>query len=328
MQARFEQVDATPRVVLLMLTLLFRSPGVAACAAYAGVPPQDDPVARTIERAEQLRRKGEPREAYRVLCSVPEGQSGRIGAALVNLRGSVLQDLGRLDEAEKHYRRALQMLEAEFGPDDRDLVSPLNDLGGLMLAHGQLREAARLRERSLDLRQRYYPPTDPVVLRGLENLAAVRLAQKQYAGAGLLLERARNGWENRNPGSPEAAIAINGLGVLAQRQGQRVQAAAPFREAISRKRPDDEPLLTAQIMANLAAALDLEEAVGEYSKAIALVEKHGGVDHWMLAPLLDGQARCLRSLHLKREAQQVALRASRVRQANPMGFTVDKSALQ
>ena len=52
-------------------------------------------------------------------------------------------------------------------------------------------------------------------------------------------------------------------------------------------------------MANLAAALDPEEAVAQYSEAIAL-EKHGGVDHLMLVPLLYGQARCLRALHLVR----------------------------
>jgi tetratricopeptide (TPR) repeat protein len=309
------------------LTLFFSSTGVAVLSAYADSPPQDDPIAKAIQNAEQLRRRGESREAYRVLYSVPTGQSGRIGAALVNLRGSVLQDLGRLDEAEQHYRRALRMLEAEFGPDDRDLVSPLNDLGGLMMARGRLREAARLRERSLDLRQRHYPETHPVVLRGLENLAAVRLAQKQYADAGRLLERARYGWENRNPGGPEAATAINGLGVLAQHMGKKVQAVTLFREAISRRRPDDEPLLLAQMMANLAAALDPDEAVAQYSEAIVLVENRGGAEHLMLVPLLDGQARSLRTLHRKREAHEVALRASRVRKANPTGFTIDQTAL-
>jgi tetratricopeptide (TPR) repeat protein len=311
-----------------MLTLLFSSTGIAVCTAYADSPPQDDPIAKAIQNAEQLRRRGDSREAYRVLYSVPNGQSGRMGAALVNLRGSVLQDLGRLDEAEQHYRRALRMLEAEFGPDDRDLVSPLNDLGGLMMARGRLSEAARLRERSLDLRQRHYPETAPVVLRGLENLAAVRLAQKQYAEAERLFERARQGWENRNPGAREAAIALNGLGVLAQCRGQRVQAVTLFRNAISRWRGDDEPLLLVQIMGNLAAVLALDEAVALYSRAVSLVEKHGGAEHPMLAPLLDAQARCLRALHRKREARELALRASRVRKANPTGFTVDTAALQ
>jgi tetratricopeptide (TPR) repeat protein len=306
------------------------TPGTAVTrerAAYPDSPAQDDPIARAIENAERLRRRGEFREAYRVVYSIPDGQGGRMGAALVNLRGSVLQDLGRLDEAEQHYRRALRMLEAEFGLDDVDLVSPLNDLGGLMLARGRLREAAQLRERSLELRQRHYPSTDPAVLRGLENLAAVRLAQKRYEDAGRLLERARNEWERRHPGGPEAAIALNGLGVLAQRKGQRAQAAVLFREAISRRRPDDEPLQVAQMMANLAGALDPDKAVAQYSEAIALVEKYGGVEHLMLIPLLDGQAQCLRALHRKREAREVAVRASGVRKANPGGFSVDKSAL-
>jgi len=311
------------------LTLLFGSTtGGAIFSAYADQPNDDEPIAKAIEKAEQLRRRGESREAYRVLYSVSNGQTGRMAVALVNLRGSVLQDLGRLDEAEQHYRRALRMVEREFGRDDRELVSPLNDLGGLLMARGRLSEAAQLRERSLELRQRHYPETDPVVLRGLENLAAVRLAQKQYNEAGRLFEDSRQGWENRKPGAPEAAIALNGLGVVALRKGQRVQAVTLLRDAISRWRSDDEPLLLAWIMGNLAAVLAPDDAVAQYSRAVTLVEKHGGAEHPMLAPLLDGQARCLRALHRKQEARELALRASRIRKANPTGFTVDTAALQ
>jgi Flp pilus assembly protein TadD len=59
----------------------------------------------------------------------------------MNCLGSVLQDLGRLDEAEQHYRRPRRMLESQFGPDDPDLVFALNNLGGLMMVRGPLSEA-------------------------------------------------------------------------------------------------------------------------------------------------------------------------------------------
>jgi len=65
----------------------------------------DDRTRSAIQKAEQLRHAGEFPEAYRVLCSVRNGQTGRAGAALMNCLGSVLQDLGRLDEAEQHYRQ-------------------------------------------------------------------------------------------------------------------------------------------------------------------------------------------------------------------------------
>ena len=56
----------------------------------------------------------------------------------MNWLGSVLQDLGRLDEAEQHYRRSLRMLESQFGSDDPDLLFTLNNLGGLMMVRRRL----------------------------------------------------------------------------------------------------------------------------------------------------------------------------------------------
>ena len=302
--------------------------GVVLSSANSEPPGDVDPIGAAIQKAEQLRRRGEVRQAYQVLYSVRNGQTGKTGAALVNLLGSVLQDLGRGDEAEQHYRRALRMIEIEFGPDDADLVSPLNDLGGLMMARGRLDEAAVLLERSLALRERHYSEAHPVVLRGLENLAKVRLAQKHDNEAEHLFERARQGWEDRMPGAPEAAVALNGLGVLAERRGNKERAATVFRDAIERWRPDEEPLLLAQVIGNLASVLPPDEALAQYSRAIALVEKHGGLEHPLLARLLDGHARCLHALHQTQEARAQSSRANRVRKANTVGFTVDAGSLK
>ena len=167
----------------------------------------EDATRFAIQKAEELQHAGEFAEAYRVLSSVPNGQSGSTGAALMNCAGSLLHGLGRLDEAEQHYRRSLRMLERQFGPEDPDLVFALNNLGSLMMVRGQLSEAAQLRERSLEMRERSYPAGDPVVLRATENLAAVRLAQKHYAEAQRLVERARKAWNwGRAPGESAKRI--------------------------------------------------------------------------------------------------------------------------
>jgi len=246
----------------------------------------------------------------------------------MNSLGSVLQDLGRLDEAEQQYRRSLRMIESQFGPDDPDLVFALNNLGGLMMVRGRLSEAARLRVRSLEMRERSYPAADSVVLRAVENLAAVRLAQKRYPEAQHLFERARKAWEELRPGAPEAAIALNGLGAVALHNKQKDQAAMFFREAIDRWQPDTEPLLLAQILGNLATVVDPAEALDHYTRAVALVEKHGGPEHSLLAALYDAEAACLRRLHRNRESRELAARARGVRQANPAGLSVDMSSLK
>jgi tetratricopeptide (TPR) repeat protein len=298
-------------------------------SAYASMARgQYDPIRSAIQKAEQLQHAGEFTEAYRVLCSVRTGQTGRTGAALMNCLGSVLQDLGRLDEAEQHYRRSLRMLESRFGPDDPDLVFALNNLGGLMMVRGRLSEAARFRERSLEMREHSYRAADPVVLRAVENLAAVRLTQKQYPEAQRLFERARKAWEDLRPGGPEAAIALNGLGAVALRTEQKDRAAAFFREAIDRWPPDTEPLLLAQVLGNLATVVSPNQAVAQYTRAVALVEKHGGPEHPLLALLYDAEAACLRRLHRIRESRELAARATQVREANPAGLAVDVSALK
>jgi tetratricopeptide (TPR) repeat protein len=288
----------------------------------------DNNVRVAIQKAEQLRRSGEFREAYGVLCSVGNGPAGRTAAALMNSLGSVLQDLGRLDEAEQQYRRSLRMIESQFGPDDPDLVFALNNLGGLMMIRGRLSEAAGLRERSLEMRKRSYPPADPVILLAVENLASVRLAQKHYAEAQRLFERAQEAWEKLRPGAPEAAIALSGLGAVALHNKQKDQAARFFREAIDRWQPDTEPLLLAKVLGNLATAVDPDEALHHFTRAVALVEQYGGPEHPLLAALYDAEAACLRRLHRNRESRELAARARRVRQANPAGLSVDVSSLK
>jgi transcriptional regulator len=319
-RAEVQMVGITEALVLSMAIWL---------SAYASMARgQYDPIRSAIQKAEQLQHAGEFTEAYRVLCSVQTGQTGRTGAALMNCLGSVLQDLGRLDEAEQHYRRSLRMLESRFGPDDPDLVFALNNLGGLMMVRGRLSEAARFRERSLEMREHSYRAADPVVLRAVENLAAVRLTQKQYPEAQRLFERARKAWEDLRPGGPEAAIALNGLGAVALRTEQKDRAAAFFREAIDRWPPDTEPLLLAQVLGNLATVVSPNQAVAQYTRAVALVEKHGGPEHPLLALLYDAEAACLRRLHRIRESRELAARATQVREANPAGLAVDVSALK
>jgi tetratricopeptide (TPR) repeat protein len=196
------------------------------------------------------------------------------------------------------------------------------------MVSGRFSEAARLRERSLEMRERSYPAADPIVLRTVENLAAVRLAQKQNAEAPRLFDRARKGWEELRPGVPEAAIALNGLGGVALRNKRKDEAAMLFREAIDRWQPDTDPLLLAQILGNLATVVGPDEALAQYTRAVALVEKHGGPEHPLLAPLYDAQAACLRRLHRTRESRELAARASQVRQTNPTGLSVDVSSLK
>jgi hypothetical protein len=87
-------------------------------------------------------------------------------------------------------------------------------------------------------------------------------------------------------------------------------------------------LLLAQVLGNLATVVDPDEALDHYTCAVALVEKHGGREHPLLAPLYDAEAASLRRLHRNWEARELAARARGVRRANPAGLSVDVSSLK
>jgi Flp pilus assembly protein TadD len=60
-------------------------------------------------------------------------------------------DLADAAAAEPLLRRAVQILEDEYGPDDARLASPLSALGAACAARGRLAEAERLYRRALSL---------------------------------------------------------------------------------------------------------------------------------------------------------------------------------
>jgi tetratricopeptide (TPR) repeat protein len=65
----------------------------------------------------------------------------------VNNLGILYTDLGRLDEAEKMYQRALQGKEKAWGPEHTSTLSTVNNLGLLYTDLGRLDEAEKMYER-------------------------------------------------------------------------------------------------------------------------------------------------------------------------------------
>ena len=63
----------------------------------------------------------------------------------------MLSDLGGLTEALSHYRRALQIIESLYGPDNLDVAVILNNLGNTARAQGELAEAHTFFARALGI---------------------------------------------------------------------------------------------------------------------------------------------------------------------------------
>ena len=62
----------------------------------------------------------------------------------VNNLGNLYKNLGRLDEAEKMYLRALQGFEKAWGPEHTSTLDTVNNMGLLYASLGWLDEAERM----------------------------------------------------------------------------------------------------------------------------------------------------------------------------------------
>jgi tetratricopeptide (TPR) repeat protein len=65
-------------------------------------------------------------------------------ATSLNNLASLLQDLGKYEEAEPLYRRALVIREKSFGPDHPEVRASLNNLASLYRDQGKDDQSARL----------------------------------------------------------------------------------------------------------------------------------------------------------------------------------------
>jgi tetratricopeptide (TPR) repeat protein len=94
-----------------------------------------------------------------------------------------LRRAGRYDRAVKVARKALEVAEANVGPDHPNVATSLNNLAALYDTQGQYAQAEPLYQRSLAIREKALGPDHPDVATSLNNLTWLYAAQGQYAQA-------------------------------------------------------------------------------------------------------------------------------------------------
>jgi tetratricopeptide (TPR) repeat protein len=99
----------------------------------------------------------------RALTIEEESGSDLLGLAIcLNNLASLLHDTSCFSEAELSARRALQILEDCFGPNDPKVTGPLNNLAQLLTATNRLKEAEPLLRRTVEIlgpKQPSLPPS-------------------------------------------------------------------------------------------------------------------------------------------------------------------------
>ena len=109
--------------------------------------------------------------------------------------GNLYLGLGRLDEAEKMYQRALQGFEKAWGPEHTSTLSTVNNLGWLYQSLGRLDEAEKMYQRALQGKEKAWGPEHTSTLDTVNNLGNLYADLGRLDEAEKMYQRALQGYK-------------------------------------------------------------------------------------------------------------------------------------
>ena len=136
--------------------------------------------------------------------------------------GSLLQEQGKLEEAETLFRRALTVNERVLGTDHPDTLNSVGWLGSLLHDQGKLEEAEAMYRRSLEASERVLGGDHPGTLSSTNNLGSLLKDQGRLEEAEVLFRRALEGSERVFGGGADDEYTLNArgnLGLLLMKRG-------------------------------------------------------------------------------------------------------------
>jgi tetratricopeptide (TPR) repeat protein len=198
-------------------------------------------------------------------------------------RGVLARGERRLDDAIRHQKRALAMLQDAGVLDERQRAALHNNLAAVYWENGDPTSAVAASRRAVELSSAYYGEGHPRVAVMQGNLGALMIAAGSLDEAEAALTEALNGMERAyGPEHPRMSDVLTNLGGLANRRGQREVALGHFERALAideKVLPPDHPNLPVD-HSNLAIALraagDIARAKGHLERA---VELHRAAEH-------------------------------------------------
>lgn len=296
-------------------------------AAAAGAAPAADDFMERLLAAGQLHRQGEYAGAENILLAAlkdadnfPPDDPRR--AIVLNNLGSVYQYMNRYSQAERCYRRAVEIEEKlPWTVDDKPFRSILN-LAALYIEAGQYEKAERLGLRTLAEQLR--PRRDNLdfarlllLLGDLEKLGGeYGKAQEYYEGALVTSE-------NSAEGGSQTVDTLNNLCVLYSQSGRNADALSRCERALRISEGMDhlEPFMQPLLLANVGTLRFLVNGPADaepfYVKALAVAESRLGQAHPILGRILLSYADLLDRTNRKPEAKRCRRRAGAILDAAP-----------
>ncbi|HUK60936.1 MAG TPA: CHAT domain-containing tetratricopeptide repeat protein [Stellaceae bacterium] len=212
------------------------------------------------------------------------------------------EEQGQAEIAQGHYaaaegllKHALELREAQLGPDAPPVAQTLSQLGRVYIFEARPDQAEPVITRSLAIREKALGPDAPPVAQSLTELAAVYRNESRYFDAEPLYTRALAILEKAyGPDDPRLANTIASFAQLYRLEGFYGKAEPLVQRALALIGKTPNAKLDADMM-RTAAALDL--SLGHYADAekldkdaLALNIKERGPDHPAVANSLNSLA--------------------------------------
>ena len=180
-----------------------------------------------LERAEEWSRHA--RALLDRLGARRPAESRQLEAQYASRLGTLHVHAGRLDEADRAFRAALELANPD---DDLFRAGIHNNLGNLLVRRGDLTAAGAALDRSADLYRALLGPRHPSVAIALNNLGELALRQGRWADALAIDEEARAILRAAfGPDHPHVGVLENNLGQARLHLGDPEAAADHFERA-------------------------------------------------------------------------------------------------
>jgi len=243
-------------------------------------------------------------------------QGSEDGVYLANHAFEPLLELGKFAEAEGLVRRALEIDEQRFGPDDPNFATDLNNLATLLQATNRLADAEPLMRRVVEISEKSLGEDHPNVASALSNLALLLKTTNRLEEAEAPMRRVVEVFEKTLPKDhPKVAFALNNLAQLLQATNWFAEAeplmrrvVEIFEKSLGKGHPN-----VASALNNLAHLLKATNRLSEVEplirRALDINEQSFGPGHPDVALILNNLAQLLQETNRLEQAEPLMLRA-------------------
>ncbi|KAL9103273.1 MAG: hypothetical protein Q9163_001675 [Psora crenata] len=230
--------------------------------------------------------------------------------------GLIFSEVGRLNEAEIIYQRALQGYEKTLGPDHISTLGTVNNLGVLYTDLGRLDEAEIMCQRALQGREQALGPDHILTLDTVHNLGNLYRDLGRLDEAEIMYQRALQGYEKvLGPNHILTLGTVNNLGALYRDLGRLDEAEIMYQRALQGREkalgPDHISILnTVNNLGVLYTDLGrLDEAEIIYQRALQGREQALGPNHILTLDTVHNLGNLYRDLGRFNEAEIMYQRA-------------------